>query len=441
MMIDGARSSAVGKGVAVSLTPVPLEADSRAFRIAQALAEAGFRSIVIEARASVRQFWGDSIEVCSAGRPDGLARSGTVFRQGHLRDLVMMAREGRMGPVGEAVLYAGFRVQEWQRYCHLPRRLIPQAELYVLHSFEMYRAVSAIARRSGARVLYDAHDFYRSIEPQERLLPFDRNRRQPFLHRLEDRLAAEADALTSVADGIASLMTQAFGRRPEVIRNCHDDRFDRTDVPPLRRILGLGDRDLLAVVVGNYKAGLAVDAAAAALERLPKNWHLAFLGRGYEAATRELPGGLVGKRLHICQAVAPDEIVPTIRSADVGLVLYRPFSENYRYALPNGFFQVIAAGLPLVRGELPEIEATIAGATIGCSLADLQPENLARAMLRSVEVNNVLRTNVAMLARTLRWESEAIRLRQLIDAVCTPSATSQLESLGAAGGSPFLKRA
>ena len=48
-----------------------------------------------------------------------------------------------------------------------------------------------------------------------------------------------------------------------------------------------------------------------------------------------------------------------IRTADLGLVIYRPYSANYRYALPNGFFQVIAAGLPLVRAALPEIEAAI----------------------------------------------------------------------------------
>ena len=57
------------------------------------------------------------------------------------------------------------------------------------------------------------------------------------------------------------------------------------------------------------------------------------------------------------------------------------------------------------------------------------------------ELNDALRNNVAMLARTLRWEREAIRLRQLIDAVRIPLATSQLASLDAAGESPFLKRA
>jgi len=424
---------ASGRGVAVSLTPLPLEADSRAYRIAGALAEAGFRSIVVETRASVRRFWGEGIEVRSAARAMAGAGPNLVFRPGRLHNAVTMARRGGLGAVGEAGLYAGFRAVEWWRYCHLPRPLIPPAELYVLHSFELYRAVAPLARRLGARILYDAHDFYRAIEPPERQSAFDRHRRQPFLHRLEDRLAAAADMLTTVGSGVADLMAQAFGRWPEVIRNCHDERLDRADALPLRNMLGLGEADRLAVVVGNCKPGLAVGVAAAALQRLPANWHLAFLGRGYEAVAAALPDGLVGKRLHLGHVVAPDEIVPTIRSADLGLVLYEPYSDNYRYALPNGFFQVVAAGLPLVRGELPEIEATIGGAAIGYSLSRLEPEGLAQAMLHSIEDRDRLRTNVAALARTLRWENEAMRLRRLIEAVRAPSASSRLAPLGVAG--------
>ena len=43
-----------------------------------------------------------------------------------------------------------------------------------------------LAARLGARIVYDAHDFYRGIEPAERQLSFDRNRMRPFLNRLED---------------------------------------------------------------------------------------------------------------------------------------------------------------------------------------------------------------------------------------------------------------
>ncbi len=422
-----------GKGIAVSLTTLPLDADSRTYRIARALSEAGFRSIVIEARASIRRFWDESIEVRSAGSARVGVAPNSVFSPGRLRNMVRMVREGRAGPLGAAVLYTGFRAFDWQEYCRRPRALIPPAELYVLHSFELYRVVAPIARRLGARILYDAHDFYRAIEPEERQAVFERNWRQPFLHRLEDRLAAEADMMTTVSNGVAELMMQAFGRRPEVIRNCHDERCDSKDARPLRQMLGLGETDRLAVVVGNYKAGLAVEVAAAALQRLPANWHLVFLGRGYEAAAARLSGGLVGTRVHFGYAVAPDEIVPTIRSADVGLVVYEPYSENYRYALPNGFFQLIAAGLPLVRGQLPEIESTIGKAMVGYFLPRLEPQGLAQAMLRCVEECDRLRANVADLARSLRWEIEAMRLRRLIGAVPLPTGGSPLAPVVPAG--------
>jgi hypothetical protein len=400
--------------------------------MAEALAETGYRSIVVEAHASARAFWGDEIEVRSVGAPSEAAKPNSVFRAGRLRDALLAVRQGSLGLLGEAGLYAGFRGFDWWQYCRRPRPLIPPAELYVLHSFELYRAIAPLAQRLAARVLYDAHDFYPEIEPPERQSPFDRNWRQPFLQGLEYRLAADADIMTTVGIGIAGLIARTFGRTPEVIRNCHDDRYDRADTVPLRAMIGIGATDRLAVVVGNYKAGLAVGVAAAALRFLPECWHIAFLGRGYQAAAAQLPSGLTGKRLHLGHAVAPDEVVPTIRSADVGLVIYEPYSANYRYALPNGFFQVVAAGLPLVRGKLPEIEATIGDAAVGYSLPKLEPEPLARAMMRCADEADRLRANVAGLARTLRWEAEAMRLRRLIETTArTPAIARPSPAAGA----------
>jgi len=42
--------------IAVSVTPIALEADSRAYRIACTLADSGFRSIVVEGRPSRNRF-------------------------------------------------------------------------------------------------------------------------------------------------------------------------------------------------------------------------------------------------------------------------------------------------------------------------------------------------------------------------------------------------
>ena len=48
--VIGSQAAAQDKGVAGSLTPAPLDADSRAFRIATMLADAGFGSIAVESR-------------------------------------------------------------------------------------------------------------------------------------------------------------------------------------------------------------------------------------------------------------------------------------------------------------------------------------------------------------------------------------------------------
>ena len=414
--------------MAVTLTPVALDADSRAFRFAQILAEIGLRSIVVEGRASARHFWSEEIEVRSVGRiPAADIRPGSILQHGRLRNAVLSLRQGRLGLAGEAILYGGFRAHAWWHYCQQPRPLIPPAELYVLHSFEFYRAVAPLVRRLSARVFYDAHDFYRGIETPEQQLGFDRKTAYPYLRRLEDQLVSAADVFTTVSDGLADLMAQAFRRRPDVIRNCHDVRHDRTNVTSLRKTLGLEEADRLAVFVGNYKAGLATNAAVAALEYLPENVHLAFLGRGYEAVAASLSNGLAGRRLHFGHAVAPDEIVPTIRSADLGLVLYEPYSENYSHALPNGFFQLVAAGLPIVRGELQEIEAAIGGRLIGYCLPKLEPLGIAKAISRVIEERDMLRANAEAFRHSLCWENEAMKMRQLISLTLAPSATRRLQ--------------
>jgi glycosyltransferase involved in cell wall biosynthesis len=328
-----------------------------------------------------------------------------------------MARGGRLGGGGELALYLGFRGWEWWRHCWRPRGCIPPAELYYLHSFEFHRAVASITARSGARIIYDAHDFYRGIEPPERQGAFDRNRMRPFFDALEKHLVAAADATVTVSDGIAALMERTFGRRPTVLRNCHDERLDQAVEPDLRRSFSLAPADRLCVVVGNRKPGMAVDTAVDALAMLPTHFRLAFVGRGYEADSERLRQHPAASRVHFGRHVAPNQVVPFIRTADLGLVIYEPYSANYRHALPNGFFQVIAAGLPLVRAALPEIEAAIGRHAVGVRLDRLDPPSLAAAILHCAEETAGLRPAVAALARELRWEAESLRLSRLVDEV------------------------
>ncbi|MBV8132698.1 MAG: glycosyltransferase [Alphaproteobacteria bacterium] len=421
------------RGIAVSVTPMALQADSRAYRIACTLADSGFRSIVVEGWPSRNRFWDDRLEVLSLRRSVAESRSGSALRHGHLRSVVSALREGRFGSPGEAMLYAAFRAHDWRCHYHIPRARLPPADLYYLHSFEMHRAVMPIAARSGARIIYDAHDFYREIDPPEAQPSFDHNRLRPFYDRLESQLVTTADAVVTVSHGVANQMERVFGRRPAVIRNCHDDRRDRCGGADLRALLGLNPTDRLCVMIGNYKPGMAIGVAAAALALLPGNFHFAFIGRGYEAVTGTLPRELIASRLHLGNPFDPDEVVPAIRSADVGMVLYEPRSINYRNALPNGFFQVVAACLPLVRAPLVEVEKAIGDRRVGVCLDRPNPTALAGAIMHCSAAADASRTEAARLARELRWELEARRLADLLGDVMRERRTSPAAALTALG--------
>jgi glycosyltransferase involved in cell wall biosynthesis len=155
------------------------------------------------------------------------------------------------------------------------------------------------------------------------------------------------------------------------------------------------------------------------------------VGRRYDAQAHSFRRHPAVARLHFGHHVEPVAIVPFIRSADVGLVLYEPCSENYRCALPNGFFQTIAARLPLVRMPLSEIEAAIAGSAVGVCLERADPRALARAILRCTEDQKTFRRNATVLSQQLRWELEARRLQRLVENVLGCSAQQSSVTLTA----------
>jgi hypothetical protein len=91
---------------------------------------------------------------------------------------------------------------------------------------------------------------------------------------------------------------------------------------------------------------------------------------------------------------------------------------------PNGFFQIVAAGLPLVRARLPEIEAAIDGRPVGICLERLDPQHLAAAILHCAAAASKLRTASAALGRELRWEREAVRLHHPLDGILPGRVTA-----------------
>lgn len=414
----------------VSVTPVAIERDSRTLKQAASLARLGHRSIVVEGERSTldaRELPFELVAVPGAlpppsdhGKSDGVPRMGEpAGDEGHEGPPPQAQADPRRRPWGN--LWPGLVSIYWRsRWAFIDGRFqlraaldwnrrtydaLPAADLYVVHSYAQLPGAFMASLRHRGRLAYDAHDAYFEIDPESRGAW---NRAMEAVERLCVRMAA---GFTTVSGGVADMLEERHHRRPLVLRNCHDSRLDQpARAGGLRDALGLTGNEFVLVSVGNYKGGMSAREAMLALHELPERVHLIFVGRGF-APIRDLPRELdLEGRVHFPGAVPPAEVADFIASADLGLVLYRSISRNYLNALPNGFFQVIAAGLPvLYPRDLPEVMAVAERHEIGLAIDPTDPASVAagaRALIDDPDRRERLRRNVGAARQVESWERE-----------------------------------
>ena len=411
----------------VSLTPLPLDRDSRAIKIAASFAGFGYRSVVIENRQSMFAGPRLSVERITLGclKP-AVQATGTAspFPHAPSEDLPTRLKQA-LRPLAPRWLRERVHFLVFFFAYYLLRPLqgafqVPSARLYYLHEYRLFPLVWLLRKLRPAALIYDAHDCYMSVEADADMSPFLRRRFHPLLGRMERWCISHADAVVTVSDGVADLIEDRYGTRPIVLRNLHDPRLDENPAISLRDNVGVDADDFLIVVVGNRKPCQAIDETIEILAALPARVHLAFVGRFYEdtiARARELG---VADRVHVVGPIKPWEIVPFIESADAAAILYFPYTDNSRHMLPNGFLQSLSARLPLLYPRLPEFLRLLGDTPVGREIDPRDPASVRTAiqgMLDSPDTLGEYRANLENLANEVSWACEENRLRELVDRV------------------------
>jgi glycosyltransferase involved in cell wall biosynthesis len=418
---DALPAPGAAQRTVVLVTPVRLEADSRTFKEACSLGRAGYATSVVEGEASAQPPTGP-FALMSPG-PDEAGAAATAPAVGAIRrQRLDRLRRGPFGVLVDYAIFVPFVAGYAARQLRLRRLPIPVADLYVLHSAYYYPAVRWLARRRHAGIVYDAHDFYPVLGSEHRRTARQEWQKNLF-NRIEGACLRRAVAAITVSDGIAGLMEGYFGRRPAVVRNLHDERLDREATTSIRQMAGVDADDFLFVCIGNYKPGMAIGPALAALARVPHRVHLAFVGRGYSAIADMVATSEVGARLHLLGPAPPDQLVPFVAAADAAIMLYYPQHVNYLHALPNGLFQSLAAGLPLIHPDLPEIRAVVAGLYSALMADPLSVDALVAAIEALVgdQLGCARRRKAARLAANrFRWADEEGVFLDLIAAAMRP---------------------
>jgi glycosyltransferase involved in cell wall biosynthesis len=353
-----------------------------------------------------------------------LREAGALADAGH--DVVIVHLPS--GEVNE--LGTGFRLRsatppEWTR--RLPRtlwRIIALGSIARHARAERPDAVHAndiatlipgyLAARRGTRLVYDTHEYAVGVPYRKAVWAW-------LAATIERLLIRRCDAVITVSDGIADRLQVRYGLadRPVVVRNVPDLPPPAPGTAPdLRERMGIGSAPLV-LHQGAVAEGRGGGNLVRAVARMDSA-HLLFLGVDGDFADglRELGLGLgLDDRLHFHPPVALAELLSYTSQADVGVSLLEDTCENHRLALPNKLFEYLAADLPVVVSDLPEMSRLVSERGVGWTTDPGDPADISRVLEGALGARDdkKLHERVRAAATELNWAHERARLTELYE--------------------------
>lgn len=293
----------------------------------------------------------------------------------------LMALEGRRRRLfqAEGILFAEGLIAQ-----PLPDRVD------VVHAHDIYTLPAGVllAQRTGARLIYDAHEYEPAraskIDPAALDLPM----------AIEDDCLPLVDAMITVSDSIADLYAARFaGPRPIVLHNVPEMADFGVELDPAKDLcarLPLAPQTRTVVFTGlvlGRQRGL--DKAVEALKYLP-DCVLVVLGPRVEAADRWLMATAekhaVAARVLMLPPVAAQDVPSAISGFSVAICPIQDVSTSYRYAMPNKLFEAAFAGIPICVSDLPEMRRFVETLENGVVMDQTDPAAIAAA-IREVIAN------------------------------------------------------
>lgn len=234
-----------------------------------------------------------------------------------------------------------------------------------------------LRRARGGLAVYDARDLATRSARFARLPgPW-----RALLERRETGWARSMDGLLTASDPYADVLEGVWGRRPRVAWNGPDHEPVREPRRIWHERLGLTPERPLVLYLGLILDGRGIGQLCEAIGLVEgAGLVIAGHGRDQERFQRRAAALRHADRIHFPGPVAPADIPAAIAAADVSAMPVEGDTLNHQLNTPTKLFDAMGAGVPVVASDLPGM-APIVRAT-GCGeLCDPDdPADIARAI-------------------------------------------------------------
>ncbi len=302
---------------------------------------------------------GWTIDVLTYGEP-GSDAGGLRWRP--------LPRPSGRGPL----FFASVHRQMLSAALSTPARVYHAGDLFTLPA--MHKA----AERHGGRLVYDARELYPHVAAT-----VGRPWVSWFWRGVEQRYAPRADLVLTVSDSIARAMVRAYSIPPPFVSFNVPALKQAPSNGYLRVALGLPRQTTILLHQGQMQRYRGCERLIDAMRDV-EGAVLVFLGGGplAPALRRQTDREGLAERVRFLEAVLPDDLPGVTASADAGITLLEDTCLNHRYALPNKLFEYLAAGLPVLASDLPEIRRVVDAFGVGLVVDAGNRPDLVRALNR-----------------------------------------------------------
>ncbi len=258
------------------------------------------------------------------------------------------------------------------------------------------------ARLSGAALVYDAHEISTSRENYRHL--------RSVVAWLERHLARRADAMITTGRLRAKFFARAYGvPRPLVLQNrpmaSQPVRSNR-----IRERLGIDRQRPIVLYQGSLQTGRGLELIVEAAGDLPEA-DFVFIGSGRLLGylKGKVAAAALGDRVHFIPAVPIVELPGYTASADIGLQVIENTCFNHYTTDSNKLFEYLAAGLPMIVSDLPEMASIVRRYQTGRLIVSGDAMALVcaiRELISDEAVRETCRRNALEAAKELSWEAQ-----------------------------------
>jgi glycosyltransferase involved in cell wall biosynthesis len=265
------------------------------------------------------------------------------------------------------------------------------------------------ARRCGAKLVYDSHELYSEQEFS--------TREKHLWKAIEEKFIHQCDAVITVNQSIASELQRRYGMNSvHVIHNAINSTGRVQKNKLFHQTFGLPLYRKILLFQGGLSKGRHLETLVHAMKYINNQCiDLVILGDGQVRKALERLALSLGikHRVYFHPVVPQHQLLEYTQSADVGVIPYQATCLNNLYCTPNKLFEFIAAGIPILGSNLPEINHIVLKHPIGLTGNMNSPDEFAHLIERVFSNDEQLETwkkNTLMAQQQFSWKNEEQKL-------------------------------